>query len=212
DDNDLHDERQDQSKEEEVEPRRCKRARTEKSFGPDFLSFMVENEPTSYREAAAKSAKALDGICYTVHRSETCFGLQDYSDLFLGTDNLSDDRAYILGQSKNVVLYRILTCGTTEEVIYKTQEKKQCFQKTNFELSVSVRQLLQKQKRNWKPNSILHQHVEHLNSFPNIAGILNHSIIFSKPAPRNDMFQDNLQTSRRSWYDEMFKDSETSEV
>nr|GEW50712.1 retrotransposon protein, putative, Ty1-copia subclass [Tanacetum cinerariifolium] len=51
DDNDLQDERQDQPKEEKVEPRRSKRVRTEKSFGPDFVSFMVENEPTSYREA-----------------------------------------------------------------------------------------------------------------------------------------------------------------
>ncbi|GJV71233.1 reverse transcriptase domain-containing protein [Tanacetum coccineum] len=55
DDNDLQDERQDQPKEEEVEPRRCKRARTEKLFGPDFVSFMVENEPTSYREAVTSS-------------------------------------------------------------------------------------------------------------------------------------------------------------
>nr|GEU50654.1 zinc finger, CCHC-type [Tanacetum cinerariifolium] len=55
DDNDLHDERQDQLKEEEVEPRRSKKARTEKSFGPDFVSFMVENEPTSYREAITSS-------------------------------------------------------------------------------------------------------------------------------------------------------------
>ncbi|GJT62774.1 hypothetical protein Tco_1006307 [Tanacetum coccineum] len=51
DDYDLQDERQDQPKEEEVEPRRSKRARTEKSFRPDFVSFMVENEPTSYQEA-----------------------------------------------------------------------------------------------------------------------------------------------------------------
>ncbi|GJV71304.1 DNA polymerase zeta catalytic subunit-like protein [Tanacetum coccineum] len=41
--------------EEEVEPRRSKRARNEKSFGPDFVSFMVENEPTSYREAVTSS-------------------------------------------------------------------------------------------------------------------------------------------------------------
>ncbi|GKE15676.1 pol polyprotein, partial [Tanacetum coccineum] len=47
--------RQDQLEEEEVEPRRSKRARTEKSFGPDFVSFMVENEPTSYREAVTSS-------------------------------------------------------------------------------------------------------------------------------------------------------------
>ncbi|GJW04961.1 putative RNA-directed DNA polymerase [Tanacetum coccineum] len=29
--------------------------RNEKSFGPDFVSFMVENEPTSYREAVTSS-------------------------------------------------------------------------------------------------------------------------------------------------------------
>ncbi|GJR48475.1 hypothetical protein Tco_1316578 [Tanacetum coccineum] len=50
DDNDLQDERQYQPKEEEVEPRRSKRVRIEKSFGPDFVSFLVENEPTSYQE------------------------------------------------------------------------------------------------------------------------------------------------------------------
>ncbi|GKC25008.1 hypothetical protein Tco_1027158 [Tanacetum coccineum] len=55
DDNDLQDERQDQPKEEEVEPRRCKKARTEKSFRPGFVSFMVENKPTSYREAVTSS-------------------------------------------------------------------------------------------------------------------------------------------------------------
>ncbi|GKE56505.1 hypothetical protein Tco_1495690 [Tanacetum coccineum] len=55
DNNDLHDERQDQLEEEEVEPGRSKRERTEKSFGPEFVSFMVENEPTSYQEAVTSS-------------------------------------------------------------------------------------------------------------------------------------------------------------
>nr|GEX19865.1 calcineurin B-like protein 4 [Tanacetum cinerariifolium] len=41
DDNDHQDERQDQPKEEEVEPRRSKSARIEKSFGPNFVSFML---------------------------------------------------------------------------------------------------------------------------------------------------------------------------
>ncbi|GKB58046.1 retrovirus-related pol polyprotein from transposon TNT 1-94 [Tanacetum coccineum] len=54
DENDLQVERQDQV-EEVIEPRRGKRARTEKLFGPDFVSFMVENEPTSYREAVTSS-------------------------------------------------------------------------------------------------------------------------------------------------------------
>ena len=35
----------------EVEPRRSKRARTEKSFGPDFLTYMLEGEPQTYKEA-----------------------------------------------------------------------------------------------------------------------------------------------------------------
>ncbi|GKB70715.1 retrovirus-related pol polyprotein from transposon TNT 1-94, partial [Tanacetum coccineum] len=48
DDNDLHDEKQDQLEEEEVEQRRSKRDRTKKSF-------MVENEPKSYREAVTSS-------------------------------------------------------------------------------------------------------------------------------------------------------------
>nr|GEZ71191.1 zinc finger, CCHC-type [Tanacetum cinerariifolium] len=55
DDNDLLDKRQNQLKEEEVKQRRSKRARTEKSFGPDFISFMVENDPTYYREAITSS-------------------------------------------------------------------------------------------------------------------------------------------------------------
>nr|GEW46038.1 zinc finger, CCHC-type [Tanacetum cinerariifolium] len=54
DENDLQVERQDQV-EEVIEPRRGKRARTEKLFGLDFVLFMVENEPTSYREAVTSS-------------------------------------------------------------------------------------------------------------------------------------------------------------
>ncbi|GKD15603.1 retrovirus-related pol polyprotein from transposon TNT 1-94, partial [Tanacetum coccineum] len=54
DKNDLQVERQDQV-EEVIEPRRGKRARTEKLFGPDFVSFMVENERMSYQEAVNSS-------------------------------------------------------------------------------------------------------------------------------------------------------------
>nr|GEU72512.1 Pol polyprotein [Tanacetum cinerariifolium] len=54
DENDLQVERQYQV-EELIGPRRGKKARTEKSFGLDFVSFMVENEPTSYQEAVTSS-------------------------------------------------------------------------------------------------------------------------------------------------------------
>ncbi|GJW79406.1 hypothetical protein Tco_0143381 [Tanacetum coccineum] len=65
-------ERQDQTEEEEVEPRRSKRARNEKSFGPDFVSFMVENEPTSYREAANRD--------YGLHYDRHPAVIEGYSD------------------------------------------------------------------------------------------------------------------------------------
>ncbi|GJV23603.1 retrovirus-related pol polyprotein from transposon TNT 1-94 [Tanacetum coccineum] len=76
DDNDLHDERQDQLEEEEVKPQRSKRARTEKSLGPDFVSFMVENEPTSYREAVTSSEghqwkEAIKSEIYSILQNHT---------------------------------------------------------------------------------------------------------------------------------------------
>ncbi|XP_073153942.1 uncharacterized protein [Henckelia pumila] len=39
----------------EVEPRRSKRARTEKFFGPDFITFMLESEPQIFKEAINSS-------------------------------------------------------------------------------------------------------------------------------------------------------------
>nr|GFA16214.1 zinc finger, CCHC-type [Tanacetum cinerariifolium] len=54
DESDLQVERQDQV-EVAIEPRIGKRARTEKSFRSDYVSFMMENEPTPYREAVTSS-------------------------------------------------------------------------------------------------------------------------------------------------------------
>ncbi|XP_074578534.1 uncharacterized protein LOC141835014 [Curcuma longa] len=39
----------------EVEPRRSKRARVEKSFGTDFITFMLESDPQTYSEAVNSS-------------------------------------------------------------------------------------------------------------------------------------------------------------
>jgi hypothetical protein len=36
-------------------------------------------------------------------------------------DNQSVDRAYRIGQTKDVIVYRLMTCGTIEEIIYKKQ-------------------------------------------------------------------------------------------
>jgi len=35
----------------EVKPKRSKRAKTSKSFGPNFLTYMLEDEPQSFKEA-----------------------------------------------------------------------------------------------------------------------------------------------------------------
>lgn len=36
-------------------------------------------------------------------------------------DNQSVDRAYRIGQARDVVVYRLMTCGTVEEKIYRRQ-------------------------------------------------------------------------------------------
>ena len=54
----IHENSQDEDTDGEVEPRRSKRARTEKSFGPDFLTYMLEGEPQTYKKAV-NSTKSL---------------------------------------------------------------------------------------------------------------------------------------------------------
>lgn len=41
--------------------------------------------------------------------------------LLYSIDNQSVDRAYRIGQTKDVIVYRLVTCGTIEEKIYKQQ-------------------------------------------------------------------------------------------
>ena len=49
----ANDSSQDQEDEFEIELRRSKRARTSTSFGPDFLTYMLESEPQTYKEAVS---------------------------------------------------------------------------------------------------------------------------------------------------------------
>ena len=48
-------------------------------------------------------------------------GSIDTSLSHCSTDNQSVDRAYRIGQKKDVVVYRLMTCGTVEEKIYRKQ-------------------------------------------------------------------------------------------
>ncbi|XP_076940279.1 uncharacterized protein LOC143609401 [Bidens hawaiensis] len=63
-DDTVHDERHERPEIEEGELRRSKRPRIEKSFGPDFVSYMVEGEPNTYHEAvtSAESPQWKDAI------------------------------------------------------------------------------------------------------------------------------------------------------
>ena len=46
----INENSQDQDKDSEVEPRCSKRARTKKNFGPDFLTYVLEREPQTFKE------------------------------------------------------------------------------------------------------------------------------------------------------------------
>ena len=48
-------------------------------------------------------------------------------------DNQAVDRAYRIGQRRNVVVYRLITCGTIEEKIYRKQVFKGALMKTTSE-------------------------------------------------------------------------------
>ena len=51
---------QGQNKDGEVEPRRSKRARVEKKFSPDFLTYMLEGEPQTFKE----TVNSIDGLMW----------------------------------------------------------------------------------------------------------------------------------------------------
>ncbi|KAI3700874.1 hypothetical protein L2E82_45515 [Cichorium intybus] len=67
--------------------------------------------------------------------------------------NRSVDRSYRIGQKKYVIVYRLMTCGTVEEIIYRKHR-----------------------------DSCLQVHIKFLESL-GIGGTSHHSFLFSKTAP-----------------------------
>ena len=53
----------------------------------------------------------------------------------------SVDRAYRIGQKKDVVVYRLITCGTVEEKIYRKQVFKGGLSRTGTEQGIQFRQV-----------------------------------------------------------------------
>ncbi|KAF9609750.1 hypothetical protein IFM89_018198 [Coptis chinensis] len=123
------------------------------------------------------------------------------------TDNQSVDRAYRIGQKKDVVVYRLMTCGTIEEKIYRmqvfkgglfktaTENKEQTryfsqqdlselfrLPKEGFDVSVTQQQMNEEHDQQHSMDDYLKNHIEFLKC-QGIAGVSNHSLLFSKTAP-----------------------------
>ncbi|XBI60835.1 hypothetical protein VPH35_041711 [Triticum aestivum] len=122
------------------------------------------------------------------------------------TDNQSVDRAYRIGQTKDVIVYRLMTSGTIEEKIYKlqvfkgalfrtaTEQKEQTryFSKRDiqelfslpeqgFDVSLTQKQLQEEHGQQLVMDESLREHIEFLER-QGIAGVSHHSLLFSKTA------------------------------
>ncbi|CAH9091888.1 unnamed protein product [Cuscuta europaea] len=123
------------------------------------------------------------------------------------TDNQSVDRAYRIGQKKDVVVYRLMTCGTVEEKIYRkqvfkgglfktaTEHKEQIryfsrgdlqelfsIPKQGFDVSLTQQQLHEEHDHHHEMKGSLKAEMEFLGAM-DIGGVSQHSLLFSKTAP-----------------------------
>ncbi|XP_074307947.1 protein CHROMATIN REMODELING 24 isoform X2 [Silene latifolia] len=123
------------------------------------------------------------------------------------TDNQSVDRAYRIGQKKNVVVYRLITCGTIEEKMYRMQvfkgglfktatehkeqtryftqqDLKELFSlpKDGFDISPTQIQLHAEHGDQISMSNDLKDHIKFLESF-GIGGVSDHGLLYSKSEP-----------------------------
>ncbi|KAJ3681479.1 hypothetical protein LUZ60_015968 [Juncus effusus] len=122
-------------------------------------------------------------------------------------DNQSVDRAYRIGQTKDVIVYRLMTCGTIEEKIYQrqvfkgglfktaTEQKEQTryfsrrdieelfrIPEQGFDISTTQRQLQEEHDRQIILDEYLANHIKYLEKQDIIGGVSHHSLLFSKTA------------------------------
>ncbi|KAK9817567.1 hypothetical protein WJX74_008330 [Apatococcus lobatus] len=122
-------------------------------------------------------------------------------------DNQSVDRACRIGQTRDVVVYRLITCGTIEEKIYRKQVYKGALSRTGTDEADPFRYFSQQELRQLfsvddegLTRSVTQQQLhdlhaaqrvasaailDHLNVLATLtgyAGISDHDLLFSKPA------------------------------
>lgn len=123
------------------------------------------------------------------------------------TDNQSVDRAYRIGQEKDVIVYRLMTCATIEEKIYRMQvfkgglfktatehkeqtryftqqDLKELFSlpKDGFDISPTQLQLHAEHGHQISMSGYLETHIKFLESL-GIGGVSHHSLLYSKSEP-----------------------------
>ena len=121
------------------------------------------------------------------------------------TDNQSVDRAYRIGQTKDVVVYRMVTCGTIEEKVYRRQvfkgslskactdgvsgrqyfdadDASQMFEMTEHAASSSetMKQLNMLHAIDRKWTNELRREIPYVESLPCVCGVSDHDLLFSK--------------------------------
>ncbi|GAB2229071.1 hypothetical protein Droror1_Dr00023206 [Drosera rotundifolia] len=143
------------------------------------------------------------------------------------SDNQSVDRAYRIGQTKDVIVYRLMTCGTIEEKIYRkqifkgglfrtaTEHKEQTryfsqqdlrelfsLPKDGFDMSPTQQQLHEEHSHQITLSDSLKDHIEFLESL-GIGGVSHHSLLYSKtetvpPMPEEEEAM-RRETSTKYW-------------
>ncbi|XP_075429078.1 DNA excision repair protein ERCC-6-like isoform X2 [Ascaphus truei] len=125
------------------------------------------------------------------------------------TDAQAVDRAYRIGQKQDVVIYRLITCGTVEERIYRRQifkdslirqttgdkknpfryfsrqELRELFSLDNTRTSSTQIQLQTMHAAQRKTDTRLDEHIAYLHSLA-IFGISDHDLIYSHEAASQD--------------------------
>ncbi|XP_073414869.1 DNA excision repair protein ERCC-6-like [Dendrobates tinctorius] len=125
------------------------------------------------------------------------------------TDAQAVDRAYRIGQQANVVIYRLITCGTVEEKIYRRQifkdslirqttgdkknpfryfskqELKELFSLEDTQTSSTQIQLQNMHSSQRKTDTNLDEHIAYLHTLP-IFGISDHDLIYAHEMSSQD--------------------------
>ncbi|XP_062997774.1 DNA excision repair protein ERCC-6-like [Elgaria multicarinata webbii] len=129
------------------------------------------------------------------------------------TDAQAVDRAYRIGQKENVVIYRLITCGTVEEKIYRRQvfkdslirqstgdnknpyryftqqELRELFTLGDTRSSATQRQLQSLHATQRKTDTELDEHIAYIHSL-DIFGISDHDLMYTQETVHEDEAED----------------------